>query len=110
MWAVYVDDDNRSWSRRVDADQVLDPGRGWSQEGVEAFLPLPRGWFPRKVRGIDEQGRQGFAVVARLDAPLWTGSQPTFTIEGSDQLPHEAIVLERFREKQVLATPAPTTP
>jgi hypothetical protein len=110
VWAVYIDDDGRSWSRRVDADQVDDPGRGWSSEDVTNWLPLPRGWLPRKVRGLDEEGRTGFAVVASVEAPLWTGAQSTFTIEGTDQLPHEAIVVERFAERQVLSKARPTTP
>jgi len=110
VWAIYVDDGGRSWTKRVDADQVEDPGRGWSQDAVADWPPLPRGWLPRKVRGLDEEGREGFAVVARLDAPLWVGTQASFTVEGSDQLPHEAVVIERFAEKQVSPKVPPTMP
>lgn len=101
LWAVYVDDNGQNWARRVDADQVEDPGRGWTQDGVESWTTLPRGWLPRRVRGLDDEGREGFAVVATVDSPLWTGSQTTFTIEGSDQLPHTAQVVEYFAEKRV---------
>jgi hypothetical protein len=110
VWAVYTDDDLSPWALRVDGDQVDDPGRGWTTENVEQLLPFPRLWRPRKVRGLDEEGREGFAVVASVNAPLWDGSQPSFTIEGTDQLPHEAIVVERFAEKKVLPKAPPTTP
>lgn len=55
----YVDDNGTPWRLLVDADYAADPDRGWVA-GVEPGLyPLPRGWDPRQVVGIADDGRCG---------------------------------------------------
>jgi hypothetical protein len=95
VWCVYQDDNAFIWRLRVNEDYVIQPERGWVLADVDATFPLPRLWLPRKVVGVDEEGRRRHATVATLEADLWTGAVASFLIEGSDQA---------FRPCQVIAS------
>src|SRR5215469_7662687 len=98
VWAAYFSDDGRQFALRVDADEAQQPERGWTVIDDVATVPFPRGWLPRRVRGIDENGHPRSTRVATTDADLWTGVVGVFTIEGSDQLMHQVTVLGRDQE------------
>lgn len=83
VWGVYVDDQGGSWAKRVDADQLEDPNRGWTVAPA-GLSPLPREWLARRVEGVDETGRKQSTVVGSLEAPLWTGAVGTFVVEAND--------------------------
>lgn len=100
-WCVYVDDIATPWAIRVDADHMLDPGRGWSTDGVGSLVPLPRLWRPRRVVGIDLDGRTQSAVVASVDAPLWTGVAVEFEVEANDNTVTSATVIARQAETRL---------
>ena len=99
VWGIYVDDQGLQWAKRVDADQLDDPDRGW-ERAVEGMVPLPREWLARRVEGIDDSGRGQATVVARLDAPLWTGDVSTFTVEANDGTLVVATVTSRLGERR----------
>lgn len=105
-WAVYETDDGRLWALRVDADAVLAGDRGWLVTAVNTTNPLPRGWLPRIVVGIDATGHIRHTRIGRLDSPLWTGAKGTFVYEASDRSTQVATVIGRRRE-QIQATPPP---
>jgi hypothetical protein len=98
QWSVYVDDQGASWSLRVDADEAQDPIRGWTVVTDVTTPPLPRGWRPRYVQGLDENGNPRRARVGTVDCGLWLGSATTFTVEGTDQLLHQCEVIARQQE------------
>lgn len=98
-WAIYVGDDGNIYTLRVDADYLLEAARGWSTLGTAGVPPLPRGWRPREVVGIEPSGRLHRARVARLDADLWTGAVTDFISEttstGSEDLVLCAVIARR---------------
>lgn len=99
-WAAYTSDDGTFYARRVDADQVLDPKRGWFTSGVSAFPLFPSFSRPRRVLGVSPtSGRRGQTVVANVAADLWTGAATTFFIEASDGTIDTMTVVERRSEK-----------
>ena len=108
-WAVYETDDGRLFSVRVDADAVLDPNRGWLTASVGTTNPLPRGWLPRIVVGIDVAGHIRHARIGRLDAALWTGVASTWTFEASDRSVQVATVIGRRQEQKSQTPPQPPT-
>lgn len=107
VWAIYVDDTQTAWSLRVDADFAAEVSGGWDTASVEGVAGMPRGWRPRYVLGLDVDGNVHRRRVARTDADLWTGTQPFFTVEGTDQLPHTATVYARVGERRLAAVPTP---
>jgi hypothetical protein len=96
---IYVTDSGQSFALRVDSDQALDTGRGWAAASSSTPV-LPRGWRPRTVHGRDMGGMAHRTRVATLNAPLWTGSQATFTVEGTDLQLHSVTVTGRRNEKK----------
>jgi len=105
-WAVYETDDGRLFALRVDADSVLDSARGWLTASVTTTNPLPRGWQPRVVVGIDASGHIRHTRIGRVDASLWTGASPFWLYEASDRSTQVATVIGRLQERKT-ATPAP---
>jgi len=104
VWVVYETDDGRLFSLRVDADAVSAGDRGWSTASVGTTNPLPRGWLPRIVLGIDGNGHIRHTRIGRVDAPLWTGSAVTFQYEATDRSLQVATVIGRRQER--LSSPA----
>lgn len=106
-WAVYETDDGRLFALRVDRDSVLDSARGWITISVGTTNPLPRGWLPRIVVGIDANGHIRHTRIGRVDASLWTGGTTTWSYEASDGSAQVATVIGR-RQEQKKATPPAT--
>ncbi len=92
VWGYYVSDDGNTYAWRVDADYFGFPERGWTGPAAPGTPPYPRFWNPRRVAGHDSSGAQQFAIVATTSADLWTGAATTFTINGTDDLPHVCTV------------------
>lgn len=101
---MYVDDTATPWALRVDSDHALGLGRGWVTDGVEGLVPLPRLWRPRRVVGIDLDGRTQTAVVGTVECDLWTGVQLAFDVEANDNTLVEATVIERQAEVRRVPT------
>jgi hypothetical protein len=99
VWAVYETDDGRLFSLRVDADSAGRGDRGWITAGAELTNPLPRGWMPRIVVGIDANGHIRHTRIGRVDAPLWTGQALFFVYEANDGSTQEATVIGRRQER-----------
>lgn len=99
VWGDYVSDDGNTYAWRVDADYAAFPERGWASPSVPGTLVYPRFWAPRRVSGHDSTGRRQVAIVARVDADLWTGVATTFTINGTDGVPYVCHVDFRQSEK-----------
>jgi hypothetical protein len=100
VWGAYIDDAGQTWRLRVNADYALEAARGWTEVQPPDVAPLPRGWLPRKVVGVDELGARRSAIVARLDAALWTGGTASFLLEGSDQSFHVCTVTGSLEERR----------
>jgi len=100
VWATYISDNaTRRFAKQVDADQVLDPARGWTLTGVADLAPFPQQSTPRIVHGTSAlTGRRGSAVVGSTTAPLWTGSVSTFVVEANDQTSDTMTVTHRVGE------------
>lgn len=98
-WAKYTADDGSQWALLVDADYISQPERGWGEGDAEGLYPVPRGWLPRKVMGIDSSGRIQTAIVASVDAPLWTGAVSTFSVESTDGTTATCVVTKRLQER-----------
>lgn len=98
VFAIYQDDDGLLWRLRVDADHAAELSRGWLTEGAEELPPLPRGWLPRRVVGLDTSGREQAARVATVDADLWTGTAISFELMLSDGSTDTALVVARQGE------------
>jgi hypothetical protein len=107
VWAVYRDDDGTPWAVQADRDYVAQASRGWSTDGVDLLPPLPRRWRPRRVVGFDDSGRTQVAIVASVEADLWTGTATTFDVEASDQSTVTATVLKSQGERRVPVTLPP---
>jgi hypothetical protein len=84
IWGLYIDDKGVGWKLRVDADLALQLQRGWVEVEPGELYPFPRQWIPRAVMGLGTNGQVQFAIVARVDADLWTGARQDFDIERSD--------------------------
>jgi hypothetical protein len=97
-WAGYQTDDGNVWALRVDADYFEAPERGWFAVDPKSVPQFPRGWRARTAIGLDELGNTQRAVVASVDAPLWTGAVGQFVIEGTDEAPHVCTVIGRHQE------------
>jgi hypothetical protein len=85
-YGVYtLDDGVTTFARLVDADEFTQTDRGWTATGVAGLHLLPRAFKVRRVYGVSPtSGRRGTAVVASVDAPLWTGAATTFDVEAND--------------------------
>jgi hypothetical protein len=99
--AIYVDDDGTSWSLRVDADEFEELSRGWTATGLPVPPPVPRGWLPRRVVGLDSRGSQQTARVGHVGADLWTGAALTFVLMLSDGTTDTATVVARQGELRI---------
>jgi hypothetical protein len=99
VWAYYESDDGNVYALLVDADYADSPERGWASPAAPGTPVYPRGWRPRFVEGTDELGAIRRAVVASVDAELWTGAASTFTIEGTDGAPHTCTVVALVAER-----------
>jgi hypothetical protein len=98
VWCLYIDDAERPFVLRVDADLALLPEAGWVQTDEASMIPFPREWRPRRVYGWDAEGNLRFRRVATTTCDLWTGAVDTFQIQGTDNLAHSVIVLGRQME------------
>ena len=97
-WCLYVTNAGQSFALWVAADRQTDANRGWVITSDPSVPPLPRGWTPRRVYGIDDQRRYRSCRVASLSAPLWTGAVTTFSVRGADGISHTVNVLGRTDE------------
>lgn len=107
-WSVYVDDNGLPWALQVDSDYVLQPQRGWVPVETSGLTPLPRGWLPRKAKGVETGGSQHFAVVATIDADLWTGARTDFDIRSNDGAVQTCTVIGTFEERRTPVGPDPS--
>lgn len=98
-WAVYETDDGRLFALRVDAYAVSAGDRGWFVTNTDTFNPVPRGWRPRIVVGIDANGHIRHTRIGRLDAPVWTGTKTFWDYEASDGSVQVATVIGRRQEQ-----------
>jgi hypothetical protein len=100
VYGVYVRDDGTTqYARLVDADEFAQAARGWSSTGVAGLPLLPIKSKPRVVYGVSAtSGRRGTAVVATVDADLWTGAATTFTVEANDGTSDTMTVTRRRGE------------
>jgi len=98
-WGYYHSDDGNIYALQVDADYLVMAERGWVGPAAPGTIVYPRGWTPRRVVGLDDRGKLQQAVVADVTADLWTGASTTFTINGSDELPHTVNVILRKAER-----------
>jgi len=92
VWAYYHSDDGNTYAWHVDQDYFVFPERGWTGPAVPGTIVYPRGWAPRRVVGHDLAGHRQTAIVASVTADLWTGVATSFTINGTDELPHVCVV------------------
>ena len=99
VWARYHADDGSLWAALVDADYAAEPSRGWSTDAVAGLYPIPRGWAPRHVIGYDPLGHARTAIVASVEAALWTGVATTFVISATDQTSVTCRVVARVEER-----------
>lgn len=99
VWAYYASDDGNVYALQVDADYAAMPERGWSHPAAVGTIPYPRQWKPRIVVGLADDGTTRRAVVASVAADLWTGAVTTFTVEGTDELPHTYTVIKSLAER-----------
>ena len=99
VWAIYVDDFGREWGKQVDADYASDPDRGWTPADPNEHVPLPRGWRPRCVVALDDDGNTRFAIIGSVAAPLWTGAVDFFLFEADDLSVRVAHVIATRQER-----------
>jgi len=98
-WNIYTDDLGRPWGLQVDDDFAQIPTSGWSPAGVAAAFPFPRAWLPRRVIGIDSQGKRHTRRVGSNVCDLWTGLVGTFPVEATDQTTDTCVVIGRQAER-----------
>lgn len=103
-WAIYLDDLDRRWLMRVDADYYADPDRGWSAPTVEDSAIWPQGWRPRQVEGVEDTGTKQRTRVGSLTAPLWTRVTVSFAVNTSDSGIVSVSVIRYLGERR---TPSP---
>lgn len=96
---LYVTDLDKTFWLWVDRDSVLDPNRGWVETSGEGLDPLPRGWLPRRVIGMDALGNTQRARVGTVSAALWVGVARTWQFEASDRTLQTATVIGRQAER-----------
>jgi len=101
IWGNYDSDDGNTYAWRVDADYFGMAERGWTGPSPPGTFVYPRFWSPRRVVGHDAGGVRQVAIVASILADLWTGVVTTFTINGTDELPHLCNV--DFRQSEHLS-------
>lgn len=99
-WGVYTTDDGAQYALRVDADYFESAERGWTAEGVDELAPLPRGWLPRFVVGLDDIGRSIECRVPSTSSPLWTQELTVFQFYASDEQIHFCDVIQYVGERQ----------
>jgi len=102
VWAYYQSDDGRTYALRIPANYATMPERGWVTPALPGTYVYPRGWWPRRVVGLDDRGKVQTALVATTAATLWTGATTTFTIIGTDEMPHICTVFKRRAERNKL--------
>lgn len=85
VWMSYVADDGVSvYSKLADADEALDPTRGWAPLGVPPAQVFPQQSKARVVYGVSPTtGRRGHTIVASTAADLWTGTALSFVVRSS---------------------------
>jgi len=98
-WKIYIADDGGGYALQVDADYALQPQRGFLADAAPGAIPLPRGWQPRYVIGLEPGGRAQRAVVASVAADLWTGVRADFDIVDSNGELQTCTVIERVQER-----------
>lgn len=96
---MYVTDVGKRFWLWVDRDSQADANRGWVPMLSEDLDPLPRGWLPRRVVGVDGLGATQRARVASVTAPLWTGVVRTWSFEATDRTLQIATVIGRQAER-----------
>ena len=106
-WCIYVDDLGAQWALQVDSDYAADPDRGWFVMTTESLPPFPRGWRPRRVRGVDETGRIVHAVAGSLAAAIWSGLVSTFIFNANDGTPMVAAITDYIGEFRTPTNPDP---
>lgn len=99
VWSLYHTDDGDVFALRVDADYALQPQRGFLEPAPPGTSPLPRGWLPRHVVGLDAGGRRQTAVVSSPEADLWTGTRLDFDIIDTDAQLQTCTVIGRVAER-----------
>jgi hypothetical protein len=99
-WGEYHSDDGNTYAIRVDNSYFAVAARGWGVVAPPGTPVYPRGWFPRKVLGLDPLGRPRKAVVAAVSASLWTGVATTFDIIGNDGSTVTCSVVRMFAERR----------
>lgn len=98
--ALYTDDTGVQYYKQVDADQAVDPSRGWAlYDGVAAAQMWPQRARPRMVYGVSPtSGRRGKTIVGHPAAPLWTGVAATFVVETNNPVePTDTMTVTRRR-------------
>ena len=92
-WDRQVERDNE-WTRAVDADVIARARKGdWSLVLI-GYKPVPRAWFPKKLRGLDVLclasggGQQGPVLAA-------AGANVTAFDNSPNQLAQDRLVAER---------------
>lgn len=99
QWMKYASDDGNVYALKVDADYVDQADRGWGLNADTTDMQYPRGWWPRRVLGTTPAGALREAIVAHVDAPLWSGAAGTFFIRDSSGAMIECVVVGRRRER-----------
>lgn len=99
VWCDYVADDGALFALRVDADYQLQPQRGMALAESPGQIPVPRGWIPRRVVGLEASGRRHTAVVGHLGADLWTGASTAFDIVDTNGDIQTCTVIRYLRER-----------
>lgn len=99
-WAIYIDDLDRRWLIKVDADYYADPDRGWSAPTEEDTQLWPQGWRPREVEGLEPEGQSQRARIGSLTAPLWTREATSFAVNTSDSSTVAATVFRYWSERR----------
>jgi hypothetical protein len=98
-WGYYDSDDGHTYALHVDADYLGMSERGWTSPAAPGTYVYPRGWTPRRAFGLDDRGKLQEAVVATVTADLWTGVATTFTVNGTDEMPHTVTVIGTKAER-----------
>ena len=87
-WYVYTDDDEEEYGVELDEDTGTLVGLGFTAyTGESALDQLPRGTFMRYINAVQTSGtgagfRSRSFPCGADDAPLYDGTQTTFTING----------------------------
>lgn len=98
---AYTTDRGDQYALMVDADSAADPNRGWEVIPAGSLPYAPRGLLPRQVEGRDELGHTRVTRVGTATCDLWTFVATTWSLEGSDGLPHTVVATNRRQERQL---------